>query len=355
MPETAFQPNWVSPPGETIADVLRERKLTVGEFSQRIGQTQEQTAELLLGHSKITLGLARRLSDVLGGSVEFWMARDFRYHQQIAKPGLIDNAWLRELPLADMVRLGWIREAPEPSQQLADCLTFFGVPNIAAWHRAFGELEQKFAFRTSPSFESRPAAVAAWLRQGELEAEKIDCAPWNAQHFQAALSEIRGLTREKDPEVFLPELQRICAQAGVAVVIVRAPADCHASGATRFVTPQKAMLLLSFRFLSDDQFWFSFFHEAGHILLHGKQEVFIEGIETPNASPEQEANEFAASTLVPPQYESELMRVRSNKYDLVRFARRIGVSPGIVVGQLQHYGKIKHNHFNGLKRRYTWK
>jgi HTH-type transcriptional regulator/antitoxin HigA len=355
MPETAFQPNWVSPPGETIADVLRERKLTVGEFSQRIGQTQEQTAELLLGHSKITLGLARRLSDVLGGSVEFWMARDFRYHQQIAKPGLIDNAWLRELPLADMVRLGWIREAPEPSQQLADCLTFFGVPNIAAWHRAFGKLEQKFAFRTSPSFESRPAAVAAWLRQGELEAEKIDCAPWNAQHFQAALSEIRGLTREKDPEVFLPELQRICAQAGVAVVIVRAPAGCHASGATRFVTPQKAMLLLSFRFLSDDQFWFSFFHEAGHVLLHGKQEVFIEGIETPNASPEQEANEFAASTLVPPQYESELMRVRSNKYDLVRFARRIGVSPGIVVGQLQHYGKIKHNHFNGLKRRYTWK
>jgi plasmid maintenance system antidote protein VapI len=354
MPETGFQPNWVSPPGETIADVLRDRKLSVSAFSQRIGQTQEQTTELLLGRVKITIGLARRLSEVLGGSVEFWMARDFRYQQQVAKPGLADNAWLRELPIADMVRFGWIKQESESPRQLSECLKFFGVPNIASWHRAFGTLERKFAFRTSPSFESRPAAVAAWLRQGELQADKIACAPWNAQHFEATFTLIRALTREKNPEAFVPKLQQFCAEAGVAVVIVRAPAGCHASGATRFVTPQKAMLLLSFRFLSDDQFWFSFFHEAAHILLHGKQELFVEGIEMANASPEQEANDFAERTLIPPQYRSELMRVRPNKYELVRFARRIGVSPGIVVGQLQHYGKIKHNHFSGLKRRYTW-
>jgi len=354
MPETAFQPNWVSPPGETIADVLRDRKVSVSAFSQRIGQTQEQTTELLLGRSKITLGLARRLVEVLGGSVEFWMARDFRYQQQLAKPGLIDNAWLRQLPIADMVRFGWIKQESESPHQLAECLKFFGVPNIAAWHRAFGTLERKFAFRTSPSFESRPAAIAAWLRQGELQAEKIECERWNAKRFEATFASTRALSREKNPEVFVPRLQQLCAEAGVAVVIVRAPAGCHASGATRFVTPQKAMLLLSFRFLSDDQFWFSFFHEAGHILLHGKQEVFIEGIEMPTASTEQEANDLAEHTLIPPQYQSKLMRVRPNKYEIVRFARQIGVSPGIVVGQLQHYGKIKHGHFNGLKRRYTW-
>ncbi len=355
MPETAFQPNWVSPPGETIADVLRERKLSVSAFSQRIGQTQEQTTELLLGRLKITIGLARRLSEVLGGSVEFWMARDFRYQQQVAKPGLVDNAWLRELPVADMVRFGWIKQESESPRQISECLKFFGVPNIASWHRAFATLERKFAFRTSPSFESRLAAVAAWLREGELQAKNIACAPWNAQRFEATFTSIRTLTREKNPEVFVPKLQQLCADAGVAVVIVRAPSGCRASGATRFLTPAKAMLLLSVRFLSDDQFWFSFFHEAGHISLHGRQELFIEGIETPDISREQEANEFAARNLIPAQYQAELMRLRPNKYELVRFARRIGISPGIVVGQLQHYGRVKPNHFNGLKRRYTWK
>jgi HTH-type transcriptional regulator/antitoxin HigA len=291
MPNTAaFQPDWASPPGETITDILRERKLSIGDFAVSIGQSREQTAELLLGRTAITIGLARRLEKTLGGSVEFWMARDFRYHQQIATPGLADNAWLRDLPLTDMVKFGWVKPQPDPSQQLASCLNFFGVQNIATWHRTYGTIEQKFAFRTSPSFESRPAAVAAWLRQGEIEAEKIKCAPWNAQRFERALSPIRMLTREKYPESFVPELQKVCAEAGVAVVVVRAPAGCHASGATRFLTADKALLLLSFRFLSDDQFWFSFFHEAGHLLLHSHHELFIEGIEAANASPEKEAN-----------------------------------------------------------------
>jgi HTH-type transcriptional regulator / antitoxin HigA len=259
------------------------------------------------------------------------------------------------LPLADMVRFGWVKQDSDPSRQLAACLNFFGVPNIAAWHRAFGAIEQRFAFRTSPSFESRPAAVAAWLRQGELEADRIACAPWNSERFEAALDAIRSLTREKNPKIFMPKLQKLCADAGVAVVLVRAPSGCHASGATRFLSPQKAMLLLSFRFLSDDQFWFSLFHEAGHLLRHGRQDIFIEGIEASNVSAEREANEFAGTLLIPPQYQSEVMRMRPNTYDLVRLARRIGISPGILVGQLQHRGKIKRNHFNGLKRRYTWK
>lgn len=355
MPDTdTFCPDWTSAPGETIADILRERNVSIDEFAGRIGWPREHVMDLLRGRSAITIGLARQLEQVLGGSVEFWMARDFQYQQQTANPEEATNAWVQDLPIADMVRFGWIEQVPKRSDDLATCLRFFDVPNVAVWHRVYGSLEQKFLFRTSLALESKPAAVAAWLRKGEIEANEIKCAPWSAQAFGVALTSIRCLTREKDPKHFVPELQRACAEAGVAVTIVRSPSGCRASGATRFVARDKALLLLSFRFLSDDQFWFSFFHEAAHLLLHGHQDVFIEGVEATDSASEKEANEFASRTLIPPQHMPELLRLRLNKFELARFARRMGISPGVVVGQLQHYGKIKPNHFNGMKRRYTW-
>jgi len=355
MPNTdTFCPNWASAPGDTIADILRERNLSMDEFARRVGQTKEEVVELLNGRFAITIGLARQLEHVLGGSVEFWMARDFQYHQQTANMEEATNAWVRDLPFADMVRFGWIEPVPKRSEELAACLNFFDVPNVAVWHRVYGSLEQRFLFRASTAFESKPAPVAAWLRQGEIEAKGMKCGPWNAKGLGATLTSIRFLTREKDPKKFIPELQRVCAEVGVAVTIVRSPGGCRASGATRFVTPEKALLLLSFRHLADDQFWFSFFHEAGHLLLHSHQDVFIEGIEAQDSLAESEADDFASRTLIPPQHVPELLRLHQNKFDLARFARRIGISPGIVVGQLQHYGKIKPNHFNGMKRRYHW-
>jgi plasmid maintenance system antidote protein VapI/Zn-dependent peptidase ImmA (M78 family) len=355
MPSTeAFCPDWASAPGDTIADILRERSVSIGEFARRIGRTKEEAVDLLRGRSAITIGLARQLERVLGGSVEFWMARDFQYRQQTASPGEATNAWVRELPLPDMVKFGWLRPVPTRSEELAACLGFFDVPNVAVWHRVYARLEQKFLFRASPSFKSRALAVAAWLRQGEIEAEKITCAPWNRKGFEGSLPLIRSLTREKDPKRFVARLRQLCAESGVAVAIVRSPSGCHASGATRFVAKDKALLLLSFRHLTDDQFWFSFFHEAGHLLVHDHQELFIEGIEAPESAAETEANEFAFRILIPGEYQPELLRLRRSTFEVARFARRVGVSPGIVVGQLQHWGRIRPNHFNGLKRRYKW-
>jgi len=350
----AFCPDWVSAPGDTIGDALREQDISVAEFANRMGQTIEQAKSLLSGGLPITIAMARKLEAVIGGSVEFWMSRDFNYRQPSPNAEANDNTWLRTLPFADMVRFGWLKPEPKRNEELAACLRFFGVSNVAAWHRSYAALEKRFSFRTSSSFESNPAAVAAWLRQGEIEAAAIKCAPWSAAAFQRSFDSIRLLIREKDPTEFVPILRKVCAESGVAVTTVRSPKSCRASGATRFVAKDKALLLLSFRFLSDDQFWFSFFHEAGHLLLHSRQEVFIEGIEHPNSDAEHQANEFAARILIPEELKLEFLSLRARRFELARFARKIGVSPGIVVGQLQHYGKIRKDHFNGLKRRYRW-
>jgi HTH-type transcriptional regulator/antitoxin HigA len=349
-----FNPDWASAPGDTISDILHERNLTVIEFAHRMGDTTEHATDLLQGRATITIGIARRLERVLGASVEFWMSRDFQYRQDSARLHAPDHQWLAELPLGDMIQFGWLKPVPRPSDEMSACLRFFDVPSVAAWHQVYANLQEMVAFRTSRSFDSRLAAVAAWLRQGEIEGGVIECSPWDRNRFEECLSRIRPLTRQKDPSRFIPELLKLCRACGVAVVIVRAPNGCRASGATRFLSRDKALLLLSFRHLSDDQFWFSFFHEAAHLLLHGDKGFFLEGLEPPTTILEEEANEFAGRILVPSEFRTAMLGLPVHSREVIRFARRLGVSPGILVGQLQHFEKIKRNQLNGLKRRFRW-
>jgi HTH-type transcriptional regulator/antitoxin HigA len=349
-----FRPDWASAPGDTIADILEERHLSVAEFARRIGQTPEHAKELLQGRAAITIAMARQVQRVLGASVEFWMSRDFQYREDTGRLRAAEREWLDELPVGDMIRFGWLKPAPRPSEELAACLRFFGVPSVPAWRQAYAELQSMVAFRTSLSLDSRPIAVTAWLRQGEINGEAIKCGPWDPARFQQCLTSIRPLTRERDPKRFIPKLQGHCAASGVAVAIVRSPGGCRASGATRFLSPSKALLLLSFRYLSDDQFWFSFFHEAGHLLLHGDRGFFLEAEDAPLTRQEQEANDFAEAALIPAGFREALLRLPLDAREVIRFARRAGVSPGIAVGQLQHHGRFTYRQLNNLKRRFKW-
>lgn len=355
MPSSeGFHPDWASAPGDTIADILKERDLSVSEFAQRMGQSSQGADDLLHGRAAITIAVARQLARLLGASVEFWMSRDFQYREAIAKGHAAEEEWISELPVGDMIKLGWLTPVPHPSDEVTACLRFFDVPTVQAWREAYAGVQNRVAFRTSRSLDSRPAAIAAWLRRGEIEAEAIDCSPWDPRKFETSLSYVRSLTREKDPSRFLPKLQTCCAESGVAVALVRAPAGCRASGATRFLSREKALLLLSFRHLTDDHFWFTFFHEAGHLLLHGERGFFLEGLDTRSTVEEQQASDFAARTLIPSEFQPALLALPARGREVIRFARRLGVSPGIVVGQLQHFGRFRRNQLNALRRRFEW-
>jgi HTH-type transcriptional regulator/antitoxin HigA len=349
-----FQPDWASAPGETIADILRERNLSTADFVGQMAAPSRTIDDLLEGRATITVALARRLSLVLGASVEFWLSRDFQYREGASRLTTDERQWLSDLPLGEMIRFGWLA-APRPSEELRACLDFFGVRSLHDWHRSYRGVLQAVSFRTSPSFDSRPPALAAWLRRGEVEAGLVDCPSWDRQAFHESLADLRVLTRQKDPARFIPELKERCAAHGVVVAVVRTPSGCRASGATRFVSGDKVLLLLSFRFLTDDQFWFSFFHEAGHLVLHNRGALCLEGTNASISKQEQHANEFAASVLIPDQWRLGLLALPIDGEAVIRFARKIGVAPGIVVGQMQHLGIARHRQLNGLKRRYRWK
>jgi plasmid maintenance system antidote protein VapI len=358
--DVSFNPDWISPPGETVATIMEERRLTPAELAQQMKRQTSDIEALIHGRAAITVEFAQQLAYTLGATRAFWTARESQYQSDLARL-LQESAspesatWLKDIPVNEMVKWGWIDAAADRVAKVAACLRFFGVSTVKAWRLTYSEGLLRVAFKTSPTFESDPGAVAAWLRQGEIEASKIACDMWDPARFRQELSAIRDLTREKNPDVFIPELIRRCASSGVALVILRAPKKCRASGVSRFLTSTRPLLMLSFRYLSDDHLWFAFFHEAGHVLLHNKNSIFLEGEGRLSTAEEEEANEFAANSLIPVEYQDELLNLPVNGVAIMRFARRVGVSPGIVVGQLQHRGILRRNQLNNLKRRYAWR
>lgn len=348
-----FRPNWVSAPGKTILYVLTERELSKSGFAEEMEMTLQQADKLLSGQLEITTSTADRLHKTLGASAEFWLNRDLKYREGLNRLAE-EKEWMREIPWQEMIRFGWIETAENSRSIVSSCLNFFGVSDIQDWSRQYAGLAQSAAYRTTTRYSSKDGPVSAWLRQGHLLGRAIDCRPWNAVAFQEELGRIRSLTREKDPSIFIPKLVESCANCGVAVVILRAPSGCRHSGVTRFISADRALLLLSFRHLSDDHFWFTFFHEAGHLLLHNRSLLFVEGPDTIETEEEAEANTFASKTLIPTEFREDFLSLTANRYQVVRFARRIEISAGIVVGQLQHSGRLRRNQLNGLKRRFRW-
>jgi plasmid maintenance system antidote protein VapI/Zn-dependent peptidase ImmA (M78 family) len=357
-----FVPQWVSTPGETIVDALNDRGWTRADLAARLGEAEEVVEDLIIGDRSITVGIAKQLTNVLGASVAFWMARDLQYRKDFKRLQRVEDQWIRSLPVREMRQMGWLSDR---CQTEAEALfRFFDVSSVSAWRRRYSPILTSVEFKNSPSFESSPAAVVAWIRQGQRVGSMTSCKPWNPDALPSALSALKKLTKIGRPERFLPRLVQAMAECGVVVALVPAPAGCRASGASLWISTQKALLLLSSRHLTDDHFWFTFYHECGHLLLHRSEQAFVDSEDmlagegqasTPGSeTQEDEANAFALDSLVTAEVLRSLRRIRPTHKEVLRLAAQAGISPGILVGQLQRMGRVGPERLNRLKRRYKW-
>ncbi len=348
----AYRPDAVSPPGETLEELLDERGMTQAELAERTGRPKKTINEIIQGKAALTPETAIQLERVLGVPANFWLTREQHYREFLARQQddqvlAAQVAWLDEVPLRAMIKADWIKPRTDTIAQLREVLNFYAIASPAQYIAA------PAVYRKPQAFHSDPATVTAWLRQGERLAQEIDCAPYNEVTFRAVLKEIRPLTCAPFA-VAREELPRRCSTAGVAVVIVPELPQTRVCGATRWLTPAKALIQLSLRYNTDDQFWFTFFHEAGHIVLHGKRDAFVDEDEGANDEREDEANRFAMDELIPSAALRHFSMRRGNQYMrsemVTRFAEELGIAPGIVVGRLQFEEQLQRTHLNKLKR-----
>ncbi len=353
--QNQYVPDYLVTPGEVLEEYLETYGMTQAELATRTGLTKKTINEIIKGKSPITPETALKLERSLGRPAHFWnnLERQFQEDRiRLAEKDRLQSSldWLKKVPVNAMVNLKWIAKKPDKISQLEEVLRFFGVASPEQWETVW--LEYQIAYRQTQRFETRAESVSAWLRKGEIEARKIQCAPFDRKRFQDVLEDIRCLTREA-PQVFLPRLVELCASAGVAVVFVPELPKSGVYGATRWLG-EKAVIQLSLRYKSNDHLWFTFFHEAGHIIKHGRKEVFVEGNGL-DGEKEEEANAFARDRLIPPApLRRFLARWNRSNAQIEAFARKIGIAPGIVVGRLQHDGALPKSYGNGLKVFYRW-
>lgn len=355
---TSFNPTWVSPPGDTIAELLEEKGWSQQELAQRLGYTPKHLSQLVNGKVPLSEDAAMRLERVLGSTARFWLSREALYRERLARlgehqklSGWVD--WLEDLPLKDLMQMGEISAARLEKKNypsLVDAmLQFFGVASPDEWKARY--VGMQLCFRRTREDQSHIGAISSWLRLGERRAEKLDGPKYDQAKFEEALPEIRKLTKVADGS-FKSQLLELCRNSGVTLVIVPSIRGAHVSGVARWLSPQRPLIQLSMYGKSNDKFWFTFFHEAAHLLLHGneKKAVFLDdgSVEGESSRQEKEANKWAADFLIPVERQDVLPYLKT-KAEVKRFAGEIGVHTGIVVGRLQHSRTISQKWMNDLK------
>lgn len=360
-----WAPDWRIAPGEILGEALQDRGLTQTDLARRMGRPVKTINEIVNGKAAITPETAIQLERTLGISASFWNSLETRYREHLARDEAqrqleAQSDWLRHFPTSHLGKLGLIRRAGAKADMLADLLRFFGVSSPEAWQR---EWEHTFAARrSSRAFAALPHATSVWLRWGELSAaERYDTitGPFDEGEFRAAIGSARGLSRVQPFMIAVSKLQKLFARCGVIIVLLPEVRGTRLSGAARWLDRDRALIQLSLRHRSDDQFWFTVFHEFGHLVESAGRRDFVDAptdIGATNASGEElAADHFARDVLIPPEsYASFVAQADFSPQAARTFAMEIGISPGIVAGRLQQEGRIGPDKLNFLKQRYTW-
>jgi HTH-type transcriptional regulator/antitoxin HigA len=337
-----------------LVEALEERGMSQAELARRMARPVKTISEIATGKAAITPETAIQLERALGISAGLWLGLESRFREGQARQR--DQAelerhagWLRRFPVHDLVGRGILeRGAPAP-QMAAQLLAFFGVSSPAGWDQHWGQIAA--TYRMSGSSHVSRYALAAWLRQAEREASATTLSDFRPDQLREVLSEVRSLSAGVVIAGAVHRARDLLYSAGVGLQLSEGIRGAPASGALWWIK-DNPWIFLTLRYRTDDQLWFSLFHEIGHLLESGRRREIIEEIpEQSTAQDEQAADSFGRELLLPEaELRSWLDRGKLDRHAILAFAAEQRISPGIVVGRLQRDGVLRRNQFNDLKR-----
>lgn len=349
-----WAPDYSVHPGEVLEEHLEARGLSQAAFARLCGITPKHVSEIVNGKNPITSDTALIFEKVLGVSASIWSGIDADWQLFQAKEKEKHAAqhcadWIKIFPLDFLKTLK--RSVGTDAVALRNAiLSFFGVGSEAAYESRWAD--RCAAYRHSPTFSSKDAALSVWLRLGEIEAEKLEMPPFSKVKLKAAILEIRPLTLLSQVE-YMPRIKNILRECGVAFIIIPGIKGAPVSGATHKAANGRFIIQASLRHKTNDHFWFTLFHEIGHLMLHGDK-IFIEGN---SASPsdanqqyERQADEFSTKILLNDKPLDVFPQTREN---ILAFSSRLGIHPGIIVGMLQHRKSLAWSKFSDLRLKMT--
>ncbi len=359
MSSTAVTRAWSDlpiPPGEILEEEIEALGINQTQLAAALGRPVQVVNGIIRGKKAITEKTALELERVLGIGAHVWAGLESSYRMTLArnrerKQLEASQDWLREFPITEMTKRGWIAKVRDKQEQMRELLSYFGVANIATYRKVAPV--GSGVFRFTDKAKASEGALAAWLRKGETEAKLVETRRFDVDLLLQAAQEARALTPTAS-DVFMPRLESLFSDAGVAFVVVPELPKTGANGVARWLNSGKAFIQLNLRYKWADVFWFTLFHEVAHLLKHKNKRIIVDG-KGISKDPliEEEADRWAADFLIPPgawqEFVNEGSFMRSN---VVAFAEAIGIAPGIVVGRLHKEHKLPYAALADLKPRF---
>lgn len=346
-------------PGYYVAEIIEDMEISQNEFATRLGTTGKTISKLVNGQTNLSNDLAKKLSVMLGTSVEMWLNLQNTYDQKMIeieceKDFDEQKSIARLIDYTYFVKLAGIPNTRDIHEKVQNLCKYFMISDL----RILREPDFLVNFRTGISNVEEKNIInsRAWLQTAINISKTINTKPFDAKKMISFLPELRGMTIQS-PEIFYPRMKEIFSECGVAFVLLPHLKNSGVNGAVKWVNSDRVVLVMNNRGLDADKFWFSLFHEIKHVLQQKIKTTFISGdskeIQNFNDALEKEADDFATNYLIPPEAFSKFS---PNKFtsdeEICRFAKTIGIHPGIVAGRLQHEKIIPPNRCSKLKEKY---
>lgn len=349
-----FNPDFSRPPGDYLRITLESRGMRVVDFATRCGRPSKTISEILSGATAIMPETALQFERVLGDMpASLWLNWEAQYQLCGARVEgrrklETEVSWMKKFPVNEMQKCNYLPHHTDPIERVESLFVFFGVSSSDAWSEYWESKVSSARFKQSANHSIDQYAVSAWLRRGDADANDVQCELYSEATFRAALLKARELTNERWP-AFRSKLVELFRAAGVALVFVPNLSRTGLRGAAYWAAKDKAVIIVSDRLKSEAAFWFALFHEAMHILHHSKKALFLDypdDRKEPTIGEEKEADEGAANTLISQTQFREMMAAfgaepRNYTESVIRAAaKRVGVSPALVLRRLQHEGVL---------------
>lgn len=333
-------------PGHIISRSLEREGMSQKNLSARTGLTEKHISQIINGEASITVETALLLENALGGAASFWINLEKNYQEtkaRLEKTELLKKEipLMAKFPYSELVKRGYVEQTSNKEKRVENLWKFFGVNSLG-----FIRQTEAVAYRKRGNVSLKSESIASWLRCGEIEARQISPPSFSETGLRQITDKLKELT-SKEPQKYSTEAKNMLAEFGVVLVYMPHFPGTSVNGAVRWAG-DAPIIQLSLLGAYADMFWFTLFHEIGHLLLHGKKEKFLEfqngnkGYFSGSQEKEKEADIFAGNALIPQKpYIDFIQSGDFSRLAIVKFAQDIGVHPGIIAGRLCHEQKIK--------------
>lgn len=346
-------------PGETIADVLEERGITQSELSSRTGVSAAYVSNVIAGKKGISANFAMGLEYALRVPKSFWLNLQANYESDLLEINevqtITEEERLAREDLKDIVKYLRKKEMMPVRENRDDSIIslrkVLQISNIAN----LKEMIPAGAFRMSTNATINPYVLGAWIRLCQLAGDgKVISTKFDKKYMNDLINDMKHIMCKENGNL-QKALNDTLEKYGIIFSVARNFRGAPVHGYISQKEDGKYEMVLTIRGAFADIFWFSLFHEIGHIVNGdiGKNLKFLD--DGSDNDKETAADFFASNMLLSPESYELFIRKRDFSIEAIRkYAESQNVMPYIVIGRLQKEKYLDYRTYCDYKLRYKW-